>query len=156
MRKPFAVGASIVCGLLTYFGLREVADSLGLPFYWWADEALLMIGGGGRYVHEYESSSGWSDFGVYALIVSSMVAWRLFHWINAGKPDGNLPLEKRSTWFVWLLGLSLYAVGLALYVLLDLPDGGLAMAKMALIGGAYFVSSRLHHRLVPLRVPSVG
>ena len=149
MRKTSAFVIATASVLLLHFGIKTLAQSLGLPLAWSDDEGVLVLGGGGRFAYEEEAFGVRTDFGLYALVVSLMFGWRVFHWVMAGSWSGYLNVKSRAAWLVCLIGLTAYVVGLALYVFLDLPERGLGLARLILVAGAYFISSRLYYRLLP-------
>lgn len=148
-----AAGLSVATAVGVYLALRELADFLGLPFEGWADAAVMSIGGGGRHAYEFELGGGWTDIGVYALLISLMLAWRLYQTVISASLHGGLSSKRRAAWWAWALGLTLYACGVGVYLWLDLPLAGLGMARLASLIAAYFFGTRLHHRLQPFQLP---
>lgn len=149
MRKTSAFIVATASVLLLHFGIKTLAHYLDLPLAWSADEGVLLMGGGGRFAYEEEVFGGSTGFGTYAIVVSLMLGWRVFHWVMTGSWDGDLTVKSKAAWLAWLIGLTAYILGLSIYVLLDLPEQGLGIARLLLVAVAYFASSRLYYRLLP-------
>ncbi len=110
MRQKIAIGISIAACISLYIGMNVLAKALEFPTYIDFGETTTVTRGSGRYSYDEEIDGETTDVGFYILIVSVMLAWRIYHWVLSGKPGGNLPLGQRITWRYWFLGLTAFVV----------------------------------------------
>lgn len=138
MRNKLALGAALALTVFVYCALKALAEYLDMPF--WRDGSGDIVSyGSGRQAYESEDSGGWVGLGLYALLSSPMLGWRLYRWVACGKPDGGLDVEQRAKWWGWFCAASLYAVGLIFLHWID-PwpriSGALELALMGVCGYA--------------------
>lgn len=121
MKEKSAIALSIFSFALIYFGLDAVADFLGVPTYIDFGETVTVTRGSGRYSYEEDIDGESTDVGIYILIVSIMLAWRVYHWVISGNIKGDLSKESHTTWFYWLGGITTYILVATPVWYIDMP-----------------------------------
>lgn len=91
MRNITATIISILAFGGVYFAFNVTANATGIPLF-----------------RDMEFDSYTTDFGMYAFIVSVMLAWRVYHWVLSGGIAGNISIESHITWVYWLVGMTIY------------------------------------------------
>lgn len=122
MKEKIAVVISIVSFGLIYFGLDTVADTLGVPTYIDFGETVSVTRGSGRYSYDEEIDGESTDVGIFIMIASIMLAWRVYHWVISGKVHGNIKRESHITWLFWLLGMTAYVLVTTPIWKIDMPS----------------------------------
>jgi hypothetical protein len=110
MRTKIAFVVSISALVSLYIGMQMLAKHLGLATYEDFGEAVTISRGGGRYSYDDEVEGATTDLGYYILIISAMLAWRIFHWVLSGKINGNLRVDQKLLWSSWFWGMSTFIV----------------------------------------------
>ncbi len=109
-KHPLSIGAAGF--VATYFFLGFVADLLGLPKEFHDD-------GPGRlhwlFPEGFGISHGDTNVGLYQLVASGFVGWRLFNL-------GDVSTDQKIQWWYWVIGLTAWIVFTELIYLLDLPE----------------------------------
>lgn len=108
MKGKIAVAISILAFGIFYFCMDFVADTLGVPTYIDFAETITVTRGSGRYSYDEDIDGTSTDVGMFILIASIMLAWRVYYWVISGKMSGNIPVERHITWLYWLLGMFTY------------------------------------------------
>jgi len=144
VKEKIAIVISILAFGLLYFCMDTVADSLGVPTYIDFDETVTVTRGSGRYSYEEDIDGESTDVGIYILIVSIMLAWRVYHWIISGKMNGNIPVESHITWLYWLLGMSTYILVTTSLWQIEMPGFIQRFAVLALGAGVVWFFYKKH------------
>lgn len=108
MKGKIAVAISIIAFGIFYYCMDFAADSLGVPTYIDFGETVTVTRGSGRYSYDEEIDGTSTDVGMFILIASIMLAWRVYHWVISGRVNGDISIESHTTWLYWLLGMSTY------------------------------------------------
>ena len=108
MKEKIALIVSIISFALIYYGMDTIADTLGVPTYIDFGETITVTRGSGRYSYDEDIDGESTDVGIYIMIASIMLAWRIYHWIISGNIKGNISRESHTTWLFWLFGMSAY------------------------------------------------
>jgi hypothetical protein len=121
MKEKIAVAISIISFALIYFGLDTIADTLGVPTYIDFGETVTVTRGSGRYSYDEDIDGESTDVGMFILIASIMLAWRIYHWVVSGKFNGNISKESHTTWLFWLVGMTAYILVTTPIWQIDMP-----------------------------------
>ena len=105
IRGKISLVVSIIAFGFIYFGFDTAADAIGVPTYIDFDETITVTRGSGRYSYEVDIDGESTDVGIYIMIASIMLAWRIYHWVLTGKVNGEISRESHITWMHWLLGM---------------------------------------------------
>lgn len=108
MKNKIALAVSIITFGLIYFGLDSIADVLGVPTYIDFGETITVTRGSGRYSYDEDISGESTDVGIFIMIASIMLAWRIYHWVISGNIKGNISKESHYTWLFWIMGMTAY------------------------------------------------
>ena len=94
----------MVVGMIV--GLIILSEKLGFTFDIDYGETITIDHG----IYDEEKSGAISNVGWYILIISSMLGWRLYHWLISGKMSGNLEYRSRLTWKYVFIGLTIVTI----------------------------------------------
>lgn len=108
MKEKIAVVISVGAFGLIYFGLDTIADALGASTYIDFGETISVTRGSGLSSYEEDIGGETTDVGIYLMVASIMLSWRVYHWVVSGTIYGNISRESHITWLTWILGMSAY------------------------------------------------
>ncbi|MGV6475345.1 hypothetical protein [Azotobacter vinelandii] len=108
MRSKISIMVSVIAAIGIYLGLNFVAEEIGIPTYIDYGGPVTITHGSGRYSYDDEVTGGSTDFGFYIMILSVMLAWRLYHLVDFRLGGEPLRDESKASWFQWLAGFTAY------------------------------------------------
>jgi len=106
MNKKLAGILSWIATFTMIAGLIILSEKLGFAFDIDYRETIIIDHG----LYDEEKDDGISNVGWYVLIISSMLGWRLYHWLISGKTSGNLEYRSRLTWKYVFIGLTIVTI----------------------------------------------
>lgn len=116
MNKKIAGTLSVIITFIAILGLNILSDKLGFTTYIDYGETITIE----HQFYEEEKDGYMSNVGWYILIVTSMLGWRLYHWLISGKIFGNLKYEQRLIWNYWFIGATIVTLLTEIIYMFDL------------------------------------
>jgi hypothetical protein len=148
MKAKIAVAISVLAFGIFYFCMDFAADSLGVPTYIDFGETITVTRGSGRYSYDEDIDGTSTDVGVFILIASIMLAWRVYHLVISGKISGNISVESHITWLYWLLGMSAYILVTTPLWQIEMPGFIQRIAVLALGAGVAWFFYKKHDEAI--------
>ena len=106
MSEKLAGTLSIIVTVGMIIGLIILSEKLGFAFHIDYGETIIIDHG----LYDEEKDGDISNVGLYILIISSMLGWRLYHWLISGKIFGHLRYAQMIGWKYWFIGLTIVTV----------------------------------------------
>lgn len=143
MKTKIALTMSIISFVLIHTGLNAAADFFEIPTYINYGETITVIRGSGRYSYDEEIDGEKTEAGVFIVIASIMLAWRVYHWFLSGRILGSIPKKSHITWSFWMLGITSYILITTPIWAVDIP--GIAK-RIAALSCGIIIAALCHHR----------
>ena len=133
---------AVVVAVITFFAIKMSLDAAGsaLGIANYIDFGASVTVDRGLYDEEVNGAT--TDFGMFGFVAATMIAWRVYHCIRAGKLDGNLTKVQGQTWLVWFVGAAIYTALSVAVNRLGLPHPLPLIVKLGIAGATYYLCRR--------------
>jgi hypothetical protein len=148
IREKISLVVSIIAFGFIYFGFDTAADAIGVPTYIDFGETITVTRGSYRYSYEDDIDGESTDVGIFIMIASIMLAWRIYHWLLTGKINGEISRESHITWIHWLLGMTAYILITTPIWHINMPSFLQRITVLGCGAGIAWLASNMHAKAI--------